>query len=219
MVWSEELKREIPEGWEVNNIGSLISWDRGISYNTKTITGDGVPMINLASFMPISGYKVDGIKIYYGEYSEDKVLKPFDLVMCNTQQTAIDYKQDIIGHSILIPDIFDTDVVASHHVTYIKPNNESLKPYLHYLFNTTYFHKYISSHTNGTNILGLLFRGVEDFILHIPNDEVLKKFSSIVIGNENMKSKTIRENQQLVSLRDWLLPMLMNGQVGFEGVV
>lgn len=37
--------------------------------------------------------------------------------------------------------------------------------------------------------------------------------------NTILKSKEIIvENQQLASFRDWLLPMLMNGQVGFEGV-
>ena len=37
--------------------------------------------------------------------------------------------------------------------------------------------------------------------------------------NTILKSKEIIvENQQLASFRDWLLPMLMNGQVGFGGV-
>ena len=212
MVWNEQLKRDIPSGWQVKAIGDLITFDRGISYSTKTISDKGTPMVNLASFTPIGEYKPEGIKYYTGEYSLEKILSPFDLVMCNTQQTAIDYKKDIIGRSLLIPDIFDGDIVSSHHVTQIKPYNKLLKCYLHYLFNTDYFHKYIASHTNGTNILGLLFYGVEEFCIPIPDDDTLGKFDTLVLNSEKIKSTILKENQVLISLRDWLLPMLMNGQ-------
>ena len=59
MVWNEDLKREIPEGWEVKKLGDLFTTNRGVSYSTATITGDnGIPMINLASFSPDGTYKI-----------------------------------------------------------------------------------------------------------------------------------------------------------------
>lgn len=99
MVWSEELKREVPEGWNVAKLGNLISFNRGISYNSNSIEGSGVPMINLASFKPDSTYNAEGIKTYSGEYSKEKILCPYHLVMCNTQQTDIDPEKDIVGKS------------------------------------------------------------------------------------------------------------------------
>lgn len=216
MVWNEELKREIPEGWEVYSLGELITSNRGISYNSKTIEGNGVPMINLASFNTDGSYKEDGIKIYSGQYALDKVVKPFDLLMCNTQQTAIDYKKDIIGKAILVPDIFDGDIVTSHHVTTIRAKKDNMKYFLHRLFNTSYFHRYAAGFTNGTNILGLIFNGIEKYRLEIPDDLTIKKFADLMLDIEMKKSKIIRENQELVSLRDFLLPLLMNGQIGFK---
>jgi type I restriction enzyme S subunit len=141
------------------------------------------------------------------------VLKTFDLVMCNTQQTALDPKKDIIGKSFLIPDIFDTDVVSSHHVTTISVIKDNLKFYLNSLFNTEYFHRYISGYATGTNILGLNFEGVLSYLTAIPNDELLSRYKAIILPLEKQKSRIIKENQQLSELRDWLLPMLMNGQV------
>ena len=41
----------------------------------------------------------------------------------------------------------------------------------------------------------------------------MSKYSSVIELFEKEKSKIIRENQELASLRDFLLPMLMNGQV------
>lgn len=214
MVWNETLKREIPEGWEVKKLGELFTTNRGVSYSTKTITGDtGIPMINLASFSPDGSYKIDGIKLYTGEYTQEKVLKPFDLVMCNTQQTAIDFSKDIIGKALLVPDIFEGDITYSHHVNTLKVHNEKLKFYLYRLFNTEYFHAYISHFASGTNIMGLDFAGVENYSAVIPSEEILSKFADFTLDIEKKKSEIIRENKKIIALRDRLLPLLMNGQV------
>jgi len=214
MEYNEVLKREIPAGWEVKKLGTLFTTNRGVSYSTKTITGDkGIPMINLASFSPDGSYKIDGIKIYTGEYTNEKVLKPFDLVMCNTQQTAIDFSKDIIGKALLVPDIFEGDITSSHHVNTLNVHDEKLKFYLYRLFNTDYFHAYISHFASGTNIMGLDFAGVENYTATIPSDEILSKFADFMLNIEKKKSEIIRENTKLIVLRDRLLPLLMNGQV------
>ena len=217
MVWNETLKREIPEGWKVKKLGELFTTNRGISYSTKTITGEiGIPMINLASFSPDGSYKIDGIKVYTGEFTQEKVLKPFDLVMCNTQQTAIDFSKDIIGKALLVPDIFDGDITSSHHVNALNVHDEKLKFYLYRLFNTDYFHAYISHYASGTNIMGLDFAGVENYSAVIPSEEILSKFADFTLNIEKKKSEIIRENKNLISLRDRLLPLLMNGQVNIN---
>ena len=214
MEYNEVLKREIPAGWKVKKLGTLFTTNRGVSYSTKTITGDkGIPMINLASFSPDGSYKIDGIKIYTGEYTNEKVLKPFDLVMCNTQQTAIDFSKDIIGKALLVPDIFEGDITSSHHVNTLNVHDEKLKFYLYRLFNTDYFHAYISHFASGTNIMGLDFAGVENYSAVIPSEEILSKFADFTLNIEKKKSEIIRENKKLISLRDRLLPLLMNGQV------
>ena len=215
MAWSDELRREIPAGWNVVQLGSLIESNRGISYNTSTISGGGVPMLNLASFNVDGTYKHKGLKSYNGEYSADKVLKPFDLVMCNTQQTAIDEAKDIIGKAFLVPNIFDGDIVSSHHVTTLKCENK-LKPYLAYLSNTRHFHKYATGCCSGTNIMGLDFCGIERYRMELPPKPLIQRFYDIAIAVEEEKCKAILENERLILLRDELLPLLMNGQVSLN---
>lgn len=217
MVWNEELKREIPEGWSVVRLGDYITADRGISYNSTTLEGNGVPMINLASFNVDSTYKASGLKTYSGAYGEDQVLHPYDLVMCNTQQTAIDPAKDIIGKTLLVPDIFDGDIVSSHHVTTIHVADYAFKYYLHAESKTTWFHKYVAGFASGTNILGLDFNGVLNYKMPIPPKEIMSKFANISHSFEARKNEVIRENADLAGLRDFLLPMLMNGQVNVKG--
>ena len=50
---------------------------------------------------------------------------------------------------------------------------------------------------------------VENMLIPIPdNKELFKTLNNIIFSIENNK----KENDKLVELRDWLLPMLMNGQ-------
>ena len=212
MAWNEKLKREIPEGWNVVEFKDLIEANRGISYNSDTISGGGIPMINLASFNIDGTYKHSGIKTYNGSYSEDKILKPFDLVMCNTQQTAIDFSKDIIGKAFLVPFIFEGDVVSSHHVTTLTPKQKELKAYIAYLSNTKHFHKYVTGCCSGTNIMGINYMGLSQYKMEVPPLSILQQFESRIIQIEERKGLIILENENLIKQRDELLPLLMNGQ-------
>lgn len=213
MVYKEVLKREIPEGWENAELRDYLEVNRGVSYAGKDIVSNGVPMINLNSFNINGTFKPEGTKFFSGEYGVNKILKAFDLVMCNTQQTVLDPQKDIIGKSFLVPDIFEKDVISSHHVTTLRVKDGNLKFYLNSLFNTVHFHRYISGYATGTNILGLNLDGLLSYQTQIPSSKLLSRFKDIISNIEKKKSGIIKQNQELVQLRDWLLPMLMNGQV------
>jgi type I restriction enzyme S subunit len=213
MSYSDILKRDIPEGWEVCRIGEIITSNRGHSYNGEDLTSEGIPMINLASFTPNGNYNTKGIKYFGGKVNPEKELSPLDLVICNTQQTAIDFKKDIIGRALFVPDIFDNKIVSSHHVTTIKCNTEEMKFFLYYLFNSDYFHKYISQHTNGTNILSLIMSGLEDFQTFIPSSDVLNKFSSLVTDIQRKISANLKDTGELEKTMSFFRPLLMSGQI------
>lgn len=52
--------------------------------------------------------------------------------------------------------------------------------------------------------------------IYIPNEIELKTFNSIAMPAYTTISSNQRDNRALISLRDWLLPMLMNGQATIE---
>ena len=219
MIWNEELKREIPEGWEIDTIGKHINIDRGISYSSDDLEDVGIPLINLSSFNIDATYKPEGLKTYSGTYSKEKVISPFDLVICVTQQTAIDLvgDTDVIGKTFLVPDIFETkDIVASMDVIKIQSDDTYGKYYLNRLINTKFFHRYISGFATGTKIKHLDIKGLLNYKCETPNEQALKKFNDLMEYCEKKKSKIFAENQELTALRDFLLPLLMNGQVGFK---
>ena len=64
----------------------------------------------------------------------------------------------------------------------------------------------------GTGLKHLQKPMLKDRRIYIPNETERDAFNKRVFPWFSMISDNIRESQRLVSLRDWLLPMLMNGQ-------
>lgn len=78
---------------------------------------------------------------------------------------------------------------------------ESIKPEL----NQKFF--------QGTGLKHLQKPLLKDRPIYIPELSELNEFNNDIMPWLTMISDNIRESEELVSLRDWLLPMLMNGQV------
>ena len=64
----------------------------------------------------------------------------------------------------------------------------------------------------GTGLKHLQKPLLKDRHIYIPDFEELQIFNEQVNPMFNVISENTRENQELIALRDWLLPMLMNGQ-------
>lgn len=64
----------------------------------------------------------------------------------------------------------------------------------------------------GTGLKHLQKPILKDRPIYIPEKSELKSFNEQIMPMFNVISENTRENQQLISIRDWLLPMLMNGQ-------
>ena len=64
----------------------------------------------------------------------------------------------------------------------------------------------------GTGLKHLQKPLLKDRMIYIPSEQEIKDFNSKVQPLMDMISANTRENKRLANLRDWLLPMLMNGQ-------
>lgn len=215
MDWSKELKRKIPKGWEVDFLSNHLSFTRGISYTSKNISEEvGCPMVNLNSFYLDGRYKHEGLKYYCKEVKKDKSISPGSLMIAVTDVTR---NADIIGKSFILPDIFDEENVTFSMDT-ARVNSDSFsKYYLNLLFNSESYHNYIKYFATGTLVLHLNLDGINWLKSFIPPSPLLERFDKILEPINAQVTKNIKENIKLESLRDWLLPMLMNGQIKVNG--
>ena len=188
MVWNEELKREIPEGWKATSIGSIL----GDYPKTASILRDDY---GLGSKYPIIDQSKDYICGYTDDY--DNVLHMNDAIVYGdhtnyTKYVNFDFARGADGTQI------------------INSNEPALPNYILYqqILLLPIIEKGYSRH----------FKFLKEQYVIVPEFEVSKKYMDMVEYYLLKAKEIITENQQLTSLRDWLLPMLMNGQVGFEEV-
>lgn len=68
-----------------------------------------------------------------------------------------------------------------------------------------------------SGIKNFLFESfMESYSVVKPPKEIAIQYFNIVKDIEKKKQSNLKQNQELAALRDWLLPMLMNGQVRVE---
>ena len=217
MVWNDALKREIPEGWEVHRASEYISPVRGVSYSAEDLIGDGIPMFNLNSFNEDGTYKTAGLKTFSGAVADDRLVAPHDLIMCVTQQTDIDLtgKRNVIGKALFVPDLGQSRMTMSMDVVKLVADDPAKLAFFKYLFGLGYAHKYVVGYANGTKIKHLDIDGALSVPVAIPpkSSPLIQAFYERALTVSDAISNALNENQRLAEIRDFLLPMLMNGQV------
>ena len=191
MVWNEELKREIPEGWEVKTFADILSFSKGkiptelsdvktteanSPYITIDVANGGLPQFcNSVSMVSCDGETImvmDGAAsgdVYVGNYGS----------LGSTFSKLPSKRSDITNSLIYM-------LLKGYMVVYKNANTGSTVPHANRSF-------------------------IEKLKIALPNDcsWISGQFDLIIA--KQLQAKT--ENQQLASLRDFLLPMLMNGQV------
>lgn len=68
----------------------------------------------------------------------------------------------------------------------------------------------------GTGLKHLQKPLLKERAIYIPTETELEKFNSVVQPCFTKISANVQESRRLAALRDWLLPMLMNGQIQFK---
>ena len=205
---------EIPEGWEGGKFGDHISSTRGLSYKGAGLCrgNEGLPMHNLNSIFEGGGYKNDGIKYYKGEYREKHLLKPGNLIVTNTEQG---FDRLLIGYAAIVPERFGPVGLYSHHIYRIdtKPKSFLTPHYLVHLFNSPFYHHWISGFSNGTTINMLSMDAFEIPLLVVPPSELIRAFTILAQDIHAQFQSNLGQSRTLAALRDTLLPKLISGEV------
>jgi|GEM_PF-479579 len=216
-VYSEELGKEIPKGWEVKKLGEVVRIFKGISYKSdekyqKYIEGAYV-FITLDNFMRGGGFKTEYSWIKSERIKPSHLVKESDLIIALTDMTQ---DAQVVGAPAIItlPKGFEVGVISLDCMK-IDPITEHLKYYLYiYLKNTQ---EENSTFANGVNVLHLIINNfLSGKIIPIPPSHILQSFHSLV---EPLFQKIILNQKQIMTLRkirDTLLPLFVFGKLRVE---
>ena len=106
-----------------------------------------------------------------------------------------------------------TDWDINESVFSIRANTDIITPaFLYLYFMSDAFIKHATSSSTGSIFKGIRINTLLETELCVPPLSVILKFEERLASIFPLKSKNYEEIQRLSNLRDWLLPMLMNGQ-------
>lgn len=213
MVWNEQLKREIPEGWEVKKLGDVISkidsGKRPAGGIDKTLK-NGIPSLGAECIDALGVFDFTSTP-----FIDEKYRKIMTTGKIESNDILVYKDGAYVGKTTLFRDNFPyKEAYVNEHVFLIHSRKEELEEFLYFsLRNPTYFQIMQNLGKAKAAQPGLNREDLQNIILIIPdkktiNDYHLKvdSFFAIIFSNAKCIGK-------LTALRDRLLPMLMNGQV------
>ncbi len=204
MVYNEKLKREIPKGWKVQN---LLKNDLCKDIKPGIDKFDDVKTY-YATADVIGGEMGIGTQIDYDNRESRANMQP------KPNSVWFAKMKNSIKHITVMPtsnDLLEKSVFSTGFFG-LECESETL-PYIRNFIYSNYFEKVKDLNSNGATMEAISNDGVKNIKILIPDETTLKKYSDITNAYLTKNDILRKENVELISLRDWLLPMLMNGQI------
>ena len=202
MVFDETLKREIPKGWEVKSLGeienNIVTGKTPSTQYSNFFNGD-IPFITIGdirnnTFIIKTG---QNLSIEGANNQKNKYLPEGSLcVSCIATVGLIGFttRQAQTNQQI-------NSIIFKHDY-----NKEFL-----YFYLKDYF--LVGKAKTGNTFANMNKGDFEKILVLYPNLRLLQKYSNKMVLVLNQINNLSKQNHQLTQLRDFLLPMLMNGQV------
>lgn len=203
MLWSEELKREIPEGWEVDKLSSKLKIVSGFPFDSDTYVSIG--QYKVITIKNVQQGKLDSTKVDF--VNEIPKRLPDWAKLCDG-----DVLISLTGNVGRICLVAEENLLLNQRVgKFICAS--SIKAFFYFMFQRRDTQSSLEKLATGTSQKNLSPVDIGDMKVLFPENDILEKFDSIVTPCINRMIANHKENQKLTELRDWLLPMLMNGQI------
>ena len=219
MVFDETLKREIPKGWEVKQISHWIKTDKSGDWGKEQQEGHYTVKVNCVRGADINAINSQGnieapIRFILAKNAH-KLLLPFDFVVEISGGSPTQSTGRLAPISQYVLERFDLPLICSNFCKAISLKDTSYFYQFAFMWSDIYKNNILFGWEGKTSgIKNLLFDNfVNGYFECFPPKEIAEKFFKIIDKNHQEQQLLLKQNHQLTQLRDFLLPMLMNGQV------
>lgn len=204
MVWNEELKREIPKGWEVKRLGKFGEFKNGINYEGDVIGDKVVRIVNVRDISNSTYF------ILKDELDEISLLEKDSSKYLVHENDILIARSGTPGATRLIyKDI--QDVIYCGFIIRFNVEEEKMKKYL--FFKLKDIELTLTTKSAGTILKNVSQDTLKELFVVEPEEAVVKSFNEKMNPIFESIYLNSKQNQELIRLRDFLLPLLMNGQV------
>lgn len=202
MVMNNCLKKKIPNGWNVESV---------YSNQLSSIIKPGVDKFDTKTYFATADIKgtslSSGTLIDYENRENRANMQP------NVNSVWFAKMKDSIKHLYLNEEMLPiiSSSILSTGFCGLQCSDVSFEYMASYISNT-YFETHKDMLAHGATQEAVNNDDLAGIHIVIPDDKTLQNYHRITQPIYSQISKNICENQELVKIRDWLLPMLMNGQ-------
>ena len=204
---------EIPEGWEVTELGNCVTTVKGTSYRSSEIEASDTALVTLKSFERGGGYCRDGLKPFTGRYKPEQTVRFGEIVIACTDVTQA---ADIIGRPALVSMTKEyVSLVASLDTMIVRPVQKASigRAFLYCLAASDSFVAHSYAHTTGTTVLHLARNTIPSFLFACPKVELTRRFERICAPLFQRVLICDQLEDTLAAIRDTLLPKLVSGEI------
>lgn len=205
MVWNDQLKREIPKGWDSGTINSLMKIEN-ISVNPQKLGNTIIEHYSIPAFdIDRNPAYEEACTIESGKYAVDP-------------ECILTSKLNPHFKRLWDPYCDTENAICSTEFIVYRPRTAWTRPFCYAVLNSDAFYAHMSGKSTAST--GSRKRIQPDvsasFELTIPDERTMRSFVELYAPIMEKQKALYKENRELTKLRDWLLPMLMNGQATVE---
>lgn len=206
MVYNEELKREIPEGWSagtLNDLGQIVGGSTPSTSVAENFSADGTPWITPKDLSKNVGNKFisRGVENVSSAGIKSASLKVYP------KGTVLMSSRAPIGYLAIARNNLTTNQGFKSFI----PNKGFSSSFIFYT--AIHVMKAIIQYSSGSTFKEVSGSTLKTVKVCLPNDELADLFTNRMSSIFERQNLAELENQRLTGLRNWLLPMLMNGQI------
>ena len=209
MVWNEKLKREIPQGWSVKNLGQIAtSYQQGLIRSNNQLSTD-----SKYGYLKMGDLDGKGQYTLQGLIRTNATNEEVDLYSLHKGDFLINVRnsKEIVGKTCLI-DYVERNTLYNHMLVRLNFKDVSTF-YMNLLFNSEFMYKALDGLKQGTTtVIALYQNDLYRLPILIPAPCVMEHFSKITDSILDQKEIISHEIEELTKQRDELIPLLMNGQ-------
>jgi type I restriction enzyme S subunit len=182
---------------------------RGRSYTSAELRDEGGrAFVNLKCIDRFGGFRDHGLKGIEGDFKDKHMVSPGDIVMAVTDMTR---DAMIVAQSGRISKTVEADAIFSMDLVKIVPKPDIERDWLYSLLRFSRFAFDVREHANGTNVLHLKPKYIEEWKGILPPTKVRGWFAELVQPIFEQIDNLQLQSRNAARARDLLLPKLMNG--------
>ena len=202
VVWNEQLKREIPKGWRIGNLYDIADFFNGIACQRfrPRENEDGLPVIKIKEM-------------------HDGITKDTEFVTESIPEKSKIFDGDILfswSATLEVMYWFGGNGGLNQHIFKVVPKGYFSNEYVYEQLSAYIINFVKMAEARKTTMGHITTDHLEQSRIALPPEDIVRRFTAAIQPLHRKSGQAKQENRELMKLRDWLLPMLINGQARVE---